>query len=336
MTEAVVLTDSGGTRGSAMQRWISLVLLVVALLSTSACRQDRQEALGTLEWDIVRGRAPASEAIVEILVEEGDEVKKDQILLRLDAGKQKRRVEQLEAEHQAVSWQLKEYLAGPREEKIAELKVRLEGAETALVNARRLFERQTRLFKESYASEELRDAAESRYAQALAARDGLREQMRELETGTRREVIERSRSRLEAVEAELNRARLQLADYTITATRPGRVEHLPYVVGDRPTIHAVLVTLLVGDRPWARVYIPETHHALISAETEYPIAIDGTDQGFTGRLRRLASRPTFTPYYALSERDRSRLVYVGEFILTDPEARALKAGTPVQLRLEAR
>jgi HlyD family secretion protein len=42
----------------------------------------------------------------------------------------------------------------------------------------------------------------------------------------------------------------------------------------------------------------------------------------------------FTPYYALTERDRGRLSYLAEVTLTDGDARGLPTGVPVQVTFD--
>ena len=54
-------------------------------------------------------------------------------------------------------------------------------------------------------------------------------------------------------------------------------------------------------------------------------------QAFAARVRTVSQEPTFTPYFALTERDRSRLSYVAEITLTGPEASGLPAGVPVRV-----
>ncbi len=66
----------------------------------------------------------------------------------------------------------------------------------------------------------------------------------------------------------------------------------------------------------------------------FRLKIDGRQQVFSTRLRFISSVASFTPYFALSERDRSRLSYIAELEIMDPEASKLTAGTPVQLLLE--
>jgi HlyD family secretion protein len=63
--------------------------------------------------------------------------------------------------------------------------------------------------------------------------------------------------------------------------------------------------------------------------------VDGVAGEFTGKVRTVASEPDFTPYYALTERDRSRLSYVAEVELSGPEAAHLPAGLPLEVDFPA-
>jgi HlyD family secretion protein len=59
--------------------------------------------------------------------------------------------------------------------------------------------------------------------------------------------------------------------------------------------------------------------------------VDGVDGAFTGRVRWVSSDATFTPYFALTEHDRSRLSYLAEIDI--PEAADLPSGVPLQADL---
>jgi hypothetical protein len=52
-----------------------------------------------------------------------------------------------------------------------------------------------------------------------------------------------------------------------------------------------------------------------------PLGIDGT---LRGTVRYVSAEATFTPYYSLTQRDRSRLSYLAEVVLDDRSARALR------------
>jgi HlyD family secretion protein len=52
---------------------------------------------------------------------------------------------------------------------------------------------------------------------------------------------------------------------------------------------------------------------------------------FDGEVRSVSSDPDFTPYFALTERDRGRLSFAAEVTLTGEPALELPAGLPVQV-----
>ena len=66
---------------------------------------------------------------------------------------------------------------------------------------------------------------------------------------------------------------------------------------------------------------------------EFLLRVQGSERDWHARLRSISREPSFTPYYALTGDDASRLVYRAELVLTDEGAGALPAGVPVQVRL---
>lgn len=58
------------------------------------------------------------------------------------------------------------------------------------------------------------------------------------------------------------------------------------------------------------------------------VRIDGVEAPQEGRVRWVSSDATFTPYFALTEHDRSRLSYLAEIDL--PDASHLPSGVPLE------
>jgi HlyD family secretion protein len=48
-------------------------------------------------------------------------------------------------------------------------------------------------------------------------------------------------------------------------------------------------------------------------------------------VRYISAEAAFTPYYSLTQKDRSRLAYLAEITLDDANAAALPAGMPIQV-----
>jgi HlyD family secretion protein len=91
---------------------------------------------------------------------------------------------------------------------------------------------------------------------------------------------------------------------------------------------APLVIMLVGEAPYARVYVPEAIRAQVKVGSPARVHAEGVAQIWQGTVRMIRSDPTFTPYYALTGQDVSRLSYLAEIQLGE-EAKVLPAGLPV-------
>ncbi len=108
---------------------------------------------------------------------------------------------------------------------------------------------------------------------------------------------------------------------------------MPLKPGDQPPAGASVVTLLVGASPYARVFIPADARVGMREGQRFTLHVQGSAREWSARLRSVAREPAFTPYYALTGDDASRLVYRAELVLTDAQAASLPAGVPVQARL---
>jgi len=61
--------------------------------------------------------------------------------------------------------------------------------------------------------------------------------------------------------------------------------------------------------------------------------VDGVAEVLPGRVRTVSQEAAFTPYYALTERDRGRLSYVAKIDLEGDAARGLPTGLPLEAEL---
>jgi HlyD family secretion protein len=75
--------------------------------------------------------------------------------------------------------------------------------------------------------------------------------------------------------------------------------------------------------------------ARVQQGSEATVYIDGLSEPFPGRVRMISNEAIFTPYYSLTERDRSRLSYVAEVSLTDTGSNRLPSGIPVRVEFNA-
>ena len=65
------------------------------------------------------------------------------------------------------------------------------------------------------------------------------------------------------------------------------------------------------------------------------LSVDGVDGSLRGTVRYVSAEAAYTPYYALTQKDRSRLSYLAEITVDDPRGAELPVGMPVQVRVPA-
>ncbi|WP_428612595.1 HlyD family secretion protein [Shewanella sp.] len=313
----------------------SQVLRTIAplLLLLSGCNgAEPPQALGTLERDRVLLRATTSEIITAQPKREGSLVEAGELLLQFDTRKQTARVASAQAQwHKAQAYLLR-LTNGERPEDIASAQANLERTTAAMVQAEKAYRRIAKLKQQNLVSQSELDQAIASRDQTIAEHDAANEALSKLIVGVRQEDIQQAQAALDAAAAELDLAQQLLEDLSITATRSGRLDSLPFNIGERVPANAVVVAIQADNAAYARVYIPAPAMAKLSIGMQLKVHIDGHDAPLNGTLRWLSREPAFTPYYALNQQDRSRLVYLAEFDLDD-SAQSLPTGIPAQVEL---
>jgi HlyD family secretion protein len=284
--------------------------------------------LGTLEWDRINVLAETSEPVIALEVKEGDRVEAGQVLLRLDPRRTDAEMAMARADARRLSAQLEELRHGARVETIDAARAQLTSADSAAANARRVYDRAVELRKSRTIAQAQLDDAINGLRMARASANAARAQLTELLRGTRPEQLEQAEAALAGAQAKVQQLEITRERLDVRAVRSGRVDALPFRLGDQPPVGATLVSLLAGDAPYARVYVPERLRASTQPGQHFRVRVDGVDKPFDAVLRSIRSDPAFTPYYALSGDDATRLSYRAELVLQGDAVHALPAGLP--------
>lgn len=294
------------------------------------CEEEPPMAVGQLESDRIELIAETNEPITAIMALEGELVSPGSILVRQDTSRIQLRIAEAGANVTRLEAVLAEQIAGPRVETIAATEASLQEAKIERDFRERDLQRQVGLRESNLTSIESVDNAERLLATAEARIEFVAAQLAELNAGTRSEQIAQTHGSLLQVKSQIESMRFDQARHDITAPVAGVLDSLPYELGERPRVGDVVAVLLGGEQPFARIYIPEPQRAGISVGSKLDIHIDGIANPLSGTVRRIAADPAFTPYFALTERDRSRLSYVAEVTFPTQAAR-LPEGLPVQV-----
>jgi HlyD family secretion protein len=311
----------------------AMVLLVACSWLAACSNSDEGQILGTLERDRLELIAESNEPIVAIEAREGAQVQAGTVLLKQELGAMQARLDQATAARNVAERRLAELTKGPRAQEIAEARAASESAQSSLNTESREYERIRDLVERKLLSQSSLDQARARRDTASGAWKQSNARLNLLLEGTRIEELEQAEASLKQAQAALVELQTSAARYVVVAPRAGRVEALPYKLGERPTAGMPVVVMLAEGVPYARVHVPEPVRAQFKAGTEVQVRLDGRDQPLNGVVRFVSSEAAFTPYYALTQEDRSRLSYLAEIDLPEDAARDIPSGVPVQVSL---
>ena len=310
--------------------------IVTGLAAMALAGCDNEDNLnivvGELASDRIELIAEVNEPILEIPVAEGDAVTAGQLILRQDATRASARLREAEAAVGQARARLDELVRGPRQEQIAQARANLAGAKREIEFRRTQFQRASDLLEKELAPPETRDRAQAELDAAAANLELRSAQLEELLAGTTFEELAQAEQALDQAEARRDGAVLDVGRHRLTAPVDGIFDSRLFEVGERPPAGQPVAVLLGGRQPYARVYIPERLRAQVRPGTGARVTVDGLDTPIAARVRWVAHEAAFTPYFALTERDRGRLTYLAKIDIDDPQER-LPDGVPVEVEL---
>lgn len=309
-------------------------LLIAAIIALGACESspDENRVVGELASDRIELTAEVAEPVIEILVAEGEMVTKGQALMRQNPARAEARLAEAEAALGQAQARLDELVRGPRSEQISAARANVEGAKDELNFRRSDFTRVQEIFDKQLASPELLDRAKAAL-DAAEANDKLRRaQLQELLSGTTVEELAQAEQAVKQTAARRDLLAVDLARHEIAAPVDGIVDSRLFELGERPLPGQTTLVMLAGEQPYARIYVPEQLRVNVKVGAPANIYVDGLDEVISGQIRWVASESAFTPYYALTERDRGHLTYLAKIDIVEDRAR-LPDGVPVEVDL---
>lgn len=307
---------------------VCLLALLFAILTACSMDGEDNQVVGELASDRVELTAESDEPIVEILVAEGATVVAGQVLLRQDSSRATARMAEADAAMQQARARLDELVRGPRSEQIAAARAEVAGAAKELEFRDTRYTRVQELHARDLTSDEAFDSARAALDSARANDKVQRARLQELLTGTTIEELDQAEFALAQAVARRDLLAVDLQRLTIVAPRDGIVDSRLFEVGERPGPGLPVLILLPGKQPHARVYVPEEQRVEIQVGDEVSVHVDGLDSAVAGRVRWVASEAMFTPYFALTERDRGHLTFATKIDLQF-EGERLPDGIPV-------
>jgi HlyD family secretion protein len=268
----------------------------------------------------------------ELLVDEGDIIRKGAVLARLDARPYDYAVRSAEANVAALRATLDKLKAGARPTEIAQSRAAYNESLADLKNANLAFDRAVQLRPQGTISQAALDQATAAKAMAAARAESANEALKLMEEGSRVEDIAAADAQLHAAEATLASARTSLEDTELHAPNDGvilsRVRETGAIVSPTDTVFVLSLTEPV----WVRAYIAEADLGRIHPGMKVEVTSDTRpDPAYEGTIGFISPVAEFTPKSVETPELRTDLVYRLRVVIDRP-GRDLRQGMPVTVR----
>ncbi len=274
--------------------------------------------------------------IDQVLVKEGDRVKKGQLLATLDTERLQRSEVQARAETAAQQQVVARFQAGSRPEEIAQARAQRDAARVAVADAQAYYQRQLDLVGQHFVTQQQADSARYAVDRARAQLQAAEEALRLVVAGPRKEDIAAARATLAADAAAVAVIQRDIQEGQLHAPSDGIVENRILEPGDMASPSKPVFTLALADPVWVRVWLPETALGRVPVRARATVSTDShPDKRYRAWVGFVSPSAEFTPKSVETTEVRSSLVYQARVFVCEGQDE-LRLGMPanVTIRLD--
>jgi len=267
-------------------------------------------------------------------VQEGDRVKKGDLLAEIDAVRYQAALDKALAELTARQQVVLRMKAGSRPQEIARAEAEVRAGEARFKDAEVTLRRLEHLLQKKATSKQKVDDAATAWKAARESLEAARQTLELARLGPRQEDIAAAEAREKAAEAAVVQAKKALADTRLFAPVNAVIRDRIMEPGDMAFPNAPALTLAQTDPLWIRIYIPETELGKVVPGMRAVISTDSfPGKEYRGWIGYISPTAEFTPKNVETETLRTRLVYQARVFVCNPEDE-LRLGMPATVRID--
>lgn len=306
------------------------IMLLSIMLNGCSFNQSQAEVWGRTEAREVDINSKIAGRVVELLVKEGDSVKKGQVLARIDNREIIAEVNQAKAGEQSITAQLNQATTNTGlqdqtlQAALTVAKAKLATAQSQLDLAESDFNRFSKLVDSGAISQQTFESYRSKYNVAMAAREeaqaGVVSAEANLSQGkANRENEEVLRSKIAEASAQIEQTQVSLDETEIRAPFDGIITAKYVEVGAMISTGIPLVSIQDPKDNWVNIKVAETD--LSQYQIGKHIQLEGRDKELKveGDIVDISKKAEYATYRATNERDKQDIITFNVKIQVDSD-----------------
>jgi multidrug resistance efflux pump len=344
---------------------IAIVVLGVIAAAAAGLFHRKPEALsasGTLEARNIEVGSKVGGRVTQVLVQEGDMVKPNQLIVTFDDAELYARVLQARGQLEAARANLTKLERGNRPEDIAEAaaatareggyavaqvqqaRAQLASAHAEQTNAKQNYDRVKSLVEQGVMARQLLDDATARLKVANENVNSLENSVQNTEgrlraaqantqrtkKGFRVEDIQAAKAAVTQAEGMLKEAEARYAEREVRAPAEANVEVLDIRPGDLLPANARIAKLLESDQLYVIVYVPQNQIGRVRVGQKAQVKVDAFDERFPAVVEQIRQQAEFLPRNVQTKEERVHQV-IGVKLRVDSQQGKLRAGVNAEV-----
>jgi len=311
-----------------------LILVLIFLFNSRKKEKDFLVLSGNIEVKEVNISFKIFGRIVELNFNEGDRVKKDDILAKIEESEILKEMELQKAILEEAKVKLEELKKGSREQEIKKAEANLLLREAEFEKAKKDFERAKNLFENGAISQSKFEDYKKILDVSRANYEREKEALSLAKEGVRKEEIIAQKKRVKQEEAKIKLIEEKLKDTILKSPIDGIILSKNAEIGEIANPNFPIYTIGELDKPYVKVYIKEDKLGLIKLGQKAEVLSDTyPKKTYEGKITYISSKAEFTPKNIQTKEERTKLVFEVKVDVKN-EKEELKPGMPVDVKIK--
>jgi HlyD family secretion protein len=292
------------------------------------------ESTGTVEATEVDLRSEASGKILALYFDEGNWVKKGDVIAEIDHEKLDIELAQAKARLAETEAQLTLLIKGLRDKEVERARETLLESKVLLKDNKREYKRIQKLYEEEVVDLGSRDKAEAAYEAAQKRYEIAKKNYEIALEGSRKEEIQAGEAVKEVAEAQVKLIERRIEDATVTIPIDGVISERYVELGELMSVGSLIATVMDLKHVWVMAYVSEKNLGKVKLGRQGKVMVDSfPHKEFIGKVTYISPEAEFTPKNIQTKEERVKLVF-GVKIEVDNPDQELKPGMPADAMIE--